>query len=84
MQAIRAGDVPAQRQAQVALNALLANNILEAPAGAPEDYTPPNPPSVPYAIFAHDGGLDRFRAAYAAAAAGRPQSLIKFCRANAP
>jgi hypothetical protein len=84
VQTIRKRDVPAQRQAQAALSALLANNILEAPAGAPEDYTPPNPPSVPYAIFAHDGGLDRIRAAYAAAAAGRPQSLIEFCRANAP
>jgi hypothetical protein len=84
VQAIRAGDVPAQRQAQVALNALLANNILEAPTGAPEDYTPANPPSVPYAIFAHDGGLDRIRAWYAAAAAGHPRNLIQSCRANAP
>ena len=46
VQAIREGDVPAQRRAHAALSALLANNILEAPAGAPEDYTPPNPPSV--------------------------------------
>ena len=84
VRAIRADDVPAQRQAQAALSALLANNILEAPAGAPEDYTPANPPSVPYAIFAHDGGLDRIRAWYAAAAAGRPQGLIDSCRANAP
>ena len=66
------------------LDALLANNILEAPAGAPEDYTPSNPPSVPYAIFAHDGGLDWIRATYAAAAAGHPRNLIQSCRANAP
>jgi hypothetical protein len=81
---IRRGDVPAQRQAHAALSALLTNNILEAPAGAPEDYTPANPPSVPYAVFAHDGGLDRIRAAYAAAAAGHPRNLIQSCRANAP
>jgi hypothetical protein len=84
VQAIRKRDVPAQRRAHAALSALLANNILEAPAGASEDYRPPSPPSVPYAIFAHDGGLDHARAAYAAAAAGRPQSLIDYCRANAP
>jgi hypothetical protein len=84
VRAIRAGDVPAQRQAYAALSALLTNNILEAPAGAPEDYTPANPPSVPYAVFAHDGGLDRIRAGYAAAAAGHPRNVIQSCRANAP
>ena len=83
-QAIRKRDVPAQRRAHAALNALLAKNILEAPQGAPEDYTPPNPPKVPYAIFAHDGGLDHIRASYAAAAAARPQGLINSCRANGP
>jgi hypothetical protein len=84
VRAIRAGDVPAQRRAHAALSALLTNNILEAPPGAPEDYRPANPPSVPYAVFAHDGGLDWIRAAYAAAAAGHPRNLIQSCRANAP
>ena len=84
VQAIRSGDVPAQRRAHAALDALLANNILEAPAGASENYIPPNPPSVPYAVFAHDGGLDFIRATYAAAAAGHPRNLIQSCRANSP
>jgi hypothetical protein len=56
--------------------------MIEAPAGAPEDWTLPNPPSVPYAIFAHDGGLDLIRGWYAAAA-GHPRNLIQSCRANA-
>ena len=45
---------------------------------------PPNPPNVPFAVYAHDGGLDRIRASYAQAAAGNPQNLIDSCRANAP
>ncbi|HEY7002709.1 MAG TPA: hypothetical protein VH281_00390 [Gaiellaceae bacterium] len=82
--AIRSGDPQAQQQAHVELNGLLQNNVLEAPEGAPEDYVPPNPPSVPYAVFAHDGGLEYIRSMYADAAGGKPHHLIQSCRANAP
>jgi hypothetical protein len=82
--AIRDGDTAAQRRARNELNALLAHNILEAPAGAPENWTPPSPPTVPFAVFANDGGLDWIRAAYTQAAAGNPQNLVDSCRANAP
>jgi hypothetical protein len=40
VQAIRDGDAGAAERAHAALNALLAHNILEAPAGAPEGWTP--------------------------------------------
>jgi hypothetical protein len=84
VQAIRDGDTATQQRAHDQLNALLAHNMLEAPPGAPENYTPPNPPKVPYVVFAHDGGLDWIRATYAQAAAGNPKNLIDSCRANAP
>jgi hypothetical protein len=84
VKAIRDGDVAAQKRAHQELTALLANNVLVAPAGAPEDYTPPNPPKVPYVVFAHDGGFEWVRDNYALAAAGHPQRLIQSCRANAP
>jgi hypothetical protein len=82
--AIRTGDTAAQARAHAALDSLLAHNILEAPAGASENWTPAVPPKVPYAVFAHDGGLDSIRASYAAAAAGHPRSLNQSCYANAP
>jgi hypothetical protein len=84
VQAIQDGDTAAQQRAHHMLNSLLAHNIIEAPVGASENWTPPNPPKVPYAVFAHDGGLDWIRASYAQAAAGHPQNLIDSCRANAP
>jgi hypothetical protein len=84
VRAIRTGDQAAQARAHAALDNLLANNILEAPAGASENYTPQNPPKVPYAVFAHDGGLDSIRANYAAAAAGHPRGIAQSCYANAP
>ena len=84
VRAIRTGDEAAQARAHAALDNLLANNMLEAPAGASENYTPPNPPKVPYVVFAHDGGLDSIRANYAAAAAGHPRGLAQSCYANAP
>ena len=84
VRAIRTGDTAAQARAHAALENLLANNILEAPAGASENWTPPIKPKAPYAVFAHDGGLDRIRASYAAAAAGHPQRLVQSCHANAP
>jgi hypothetical protein len=82
--AIRNGDKEAQSRAHTALNALLAHNVLEAPAGASENYSPPNPPKVPYVVFAHDGGLRWIKANYAAAAAGNSAGIDASCKANAP
>ncbi len=84
VRAIRAGDTAAERQARSELGALLDDNVLVAPNGAPENWTPPNPTSTPYAVFADDGGLQWIRSAYAEAAAGHAQKLIDSCRANAP
>jgi hypothetical protein len=84
VQAIRAGNTAAQTRAHAALNALLAHNIFEAPAGASENYALPNPPTVPYVVFAHDGGLGWIKANYAAAAAGHPRGIEESCHANAP
>lgn len=84
VRAIRTGDTTGQRRAHAALNALLAHNVLEAPAGASENYSPPNPPDVPYVVFAHDGGLETIRANYAAAAAGQPRGIAQSCYANSP
>jgi hypothetical protein len=84
VKAIRDGDAAAGQQAQKQLSTLLAQNVIVAPPGAPEDWTPPNPPEVPYAVFAHDGGLEWIRETYALAAAGHPRRLAESCRANAP
>ena len=82
--AIRDGDVAAQRRAQNRLSTLLAETMLVAPIGAPEDWRPPNPPAAPYAVFAHDGGFEWIRRTYALAAAGHPRRLVQSCRANSP
>jgi hypothetical protein len=66
------------------LNALLAHNMIIAPAGAPEDWRPANPPNGPYAVWAYDGGLDWVRSTYKLAATGDPRRLIQSCRANSP
>lgn len=84
VRAIRTGDTGAQARAHAALNALVAHNMLEAPAGASENYRLPDPPDVPYVVFAHDGGLETIKANYAAAAAGHPRGLEQSCYANAP
>jgi hypothetical protein len=84
VQAIHDGDVGAQRRAHEELDNLLANHVVVAPVGAPEDWTPPNPPRGPYAIFAHDGGFEWVRAGYRQAAARDPARLTASCRANAP
>jgi hypothetical protein len=84
VRAIDDGDAAAGQRAQKQLSALLANNLIVAPVGAPEDWTPPNPPKAPHAVFAHDGGLEWVRETYALAAAGHPQRLGQSCRANAP
>ena len=84
VEAIRKGDAAAGRRAHAVLNALLASNIVEAPAGAPEGWHPTPLPTVPLAVFAHDGGLSWIRANYERAAAGDPRRLAQSCRANAP
>jgi hypothetical protein len=84
VQAIRRDDDAAGRRAHDELSALLAHNVLEAPAGAHENWTPTPLPTFPFAVFAHDGGLDFLRATYEQAAAGDPRNLISSCRANAP
>jgi hypothetical protein len=84
VQTIRSGNTAAQTRAHTELNALLDNNVIVAPANASENWTPPNPPKQPYAVFADDGGLQWSREMYAQAAAGHPQRLIQSCRANAP
>jgi hypothetical protein len=83
VQAIRDGDAVAAQRAHAELNRLLAHNILEAPAGAPEGWTPDPLPQTPFMAYAHDGGLDWVRASYKQAAAGNPTNLIESCRANA-
>jgi hypothetical protein len=57
--------------------------VFEAPAGAPEDWVPSPFPTVPFATFAHDGGLDWIRGIYERAAAGHPHGLAQSCLANA-
>ena len=84
VKAIRRDDAAGQRRAHRELESLLANNIIEAPAGASENWSPPNPPNGPYAVFAHDGGLQWVRETYRLAAAGHPQRLVDSCRANTP
>jgi len=80
--AIRRQDEEAERRAQAELERLLADNVVVAPTGAPEDWAPSPAPKVPYAIWANDGGLEFTKKMYAEAAAGRPQMLAQSCRAN--
>jgi hypothetical protein len=84
VKAIEDGDGAAQRRAHAQLEQLIAKHVIAAPAGAPEDWTPANPPHGPYAIWAHDGGLDWILSGYRMAADGHPARLIASCRANAP
>ena len=84
VRAIRSGDTAAAQLAHSELSNLLAHHILEAPAGASENWRPTPPPAVPVTTFAHDGGLDHVRATYRQAAAGNPRNLVQSCRANAP
>jgi hypothetical protein len=84
VQAIRKDDSAAEQRAQTELDALLAHNIFVAPVDAPEGWTPTPPPTAPFAVYAHDGGLSWVRANYKRAAAGDPRNLIQSCRANAP
>ena len=80
--AIKRGDAAAGREAHAQLDKLLANNVLEAPVGASENWTPTPLPTHPFVAFAHDGGLDWIRNNYVQAAAGHPAGLAQSCRAN--
>jgi hypothetical protein len=82
--AIHSGDVAAQQKAHAVLDDLMANHIVIAPNGAPEDYTPPGATEKPLLAFADDGGYQYKRRMYADAAAGRPHLLEQSCRANGP
>ena len=80
--AIERGDAAAGREAHAQLDNLLAHNVLEAPAGASENWVPTPLPTHPFVAFAHDGGLDWIRNNYVQAAAGHPAGLAQSCRAN--
>ena len=82
VKAIRDGDVAAQQRAHAVLTHLLAHNMFIAPPNASENWTPPNAPKYPYAVFADDGGYQFVLGAYKQAAAGHPQRLIESCKAN--
>jgi hypothetical protein len=82
--AIKAGDAAAGQKAHDELDNLLANNVLEAPAGASENWMPTPLPTHPFVAFAHDGGLQWIKNTYKQAAAGNPSNLISSCKANAP
>jgi hypothetical protein len=84
VKAIRSGDVAAQQRAHEELLGLLADHVVVAPAGASENWSPPNPPEGPYAVFADDGGVEMLGTAFSDAAAGRPRTLVQIVRANAP
>ena len=83
VQEIRRGNVANQRRAHAALNELLANNIVIAPEGASENYTPPQSAKRPTAVYANDGGVQFKQRMYAEAAGGHPQLLEQSCRVNA-
>lgn len=82
--AIHSDDAAAQRRAKSALDDLMRNHIVVAPAGAPEDYTPPQSAQTPTLAFADDGGYQYKQRMYAQASAGRPRLLEQSCRANGP
>lgn len=81
---IHSGDVAAQQRAHAALDDLMKNHIVVAPAGAPENWSPPEALQTPLLAFADDGGYQYKQRMYAQAAAGRPQQLEQSCRANGP
>jgi hypothetical protein len=82
--AIRTGDTAAGAHAHAELNAILRNDVIVTPKGASENWTPPNPPKHPFAVFADDGGYQYFQRVYAQAAAGHPQLLASSCKGNRP
>lgn len=82
--AIHTGDVAAERRAQAALDDLMTNHSVVAPAGASENWSPPYAEDTPTQVFARDGGYQYKQRMYAQAAAGKPQLLQQSCRANGP
>jgi len=82
--AIHHGDAAAGRQANAALDDLLAHHVVVAPPGSPENVAPPAGTKPPFAIFASDGGIQYTRQMYRDAANGHPATLIQSCRANGP
>ena len=84
VRAIHAGDVAAGRRAHYALDDLLTNHAVVAPAGASENWAPPNAEDTPLQVFADDGGYQYKQRMYADAAAGKPQRLEQSCRVNGP
>jgi len=80
---IRSGDEQAQQQAHTALDSLLADYAVIAPAGASENWAPTGH-AFPVVAFADDGGYQYKQKMYADAAAGHPKELIQSCRANGP
>lgn len=82
--AIRSGDGAAARRAHIALDGLMTKNSMIAPAGASENWSPPNAGDTPMQVFADDGGFQYKQHMYAAAAAGNPRQLVQSCRNNGP
>ena len=82
--AIHSADVPAEQRAQAALDDLIANHIMVAPAGASEGWSPPNATQVPMLVFADHGSYQDTQRTYAEAAAGKPKLLEESCIANGP
>jgi len=83
VRSIRDGDGAGQRTARAALADLMTNNVVIAPNGASENWSPPQT-GKPIAAFADDGGYQFKQRMYAQAAAGHPRLLEQSCRANAP
>jgi hypothetical protein len=84
VRAIGDRDVAGQRDARAALLDLLANHVVVAPDGAPENWSPPRATQTPTATFADDGGYELKQRMYAEAAAGHAKLLEQSCRANGP
>ena len=82
--AIKTGDVAAGRRAQSALDDLMKNHSVIAPAGASENWSPPNAEDMPTQVFADDGGYQYKQHMYAAAAAAKPRLLEQSCQNNGP
>jgi hypothetical protein len=81
---IRSGDLAGQRRAKAALADLMANNVVIAPEGAPENWAPPQAADTPLEVFADDGGYQYKQRMYAEAAAGDPSRIAQSCKANSP
>jgi hypothetical protein len=82
--AIHSGDVAAGRRAHAALDDLMTDHSAVAPAGASENWSPPDAENLPLQVFADDGGYQYKQRMYADAAAGKPQLLEQSCRNNGP